>query len=79
MHTLIDQHGRIVRDLRISVTPRCNYRCTYCDPLGAGHKEPVGVVSVQDVANVVEAAVSLGLTSVRFTGVSRSCARSCRP
>ncbi len=68
MHTLIDQHGRIVRDLRISVTPRCNYRCTYCDPLGVGHKEPAGVVSAQDVANVVEAAVSLGMTSVRFTG-----------
>ncbi|MHC4588735.1 MAG: GTP 3',8-cyclase MoaA, partial [Planctomycetota bacterium] len=30
---LIDAHGRIVRDLRLSVTDRCNYRCVYCmDP-----------------------------------------------
>ncbi len=66
--TLIDQHGRVVRDLRISVTPRCNFRCSYCDPLGMGHKDPLGTVSVRDVANVVEAAVGLGMTSVRFTG-----------
>jgi len=66
--TLTDQHGRVVRDLRISVTPRCNFRCTYCDPLGMGHKDPLGTVSVRDVANVVDAAVGLGMTSVRFTG-----------
>lgn len=66
--TLTDQHGRVVRDLRISVTPRCNFRCTYCDPLGMGHKDPLGTVSVRDVANVVDAAVGLGVTSVRFTG-----------
>jgi len=57
-----------VRDLRISVTPRCNFRCSYCDPLGMGYKDPLGTVSVQDVANVVEAAMGLGVTSVRFTG-----------
>jgi GTP 3',8-cyclase len=66
--TLIDRHGRVVRDLRISVTPRCNFRCSYCDPLGVGHKDPFGTVSVADVAHVVEAAVGLGMTSVRFTG-----------
>lgn len=65
---LIDSHGRVVRDLRVSVTRRCNFRCTYCDPLGMGHKDPVGTVSVQDVANVISAAVGLGMTSVRFTG-----------
>ena len=68
MKTLIDQHGRVIRDLRISVTPRCNFRCSYCDPLGMGHKDPLGTVSVKDVSRVIDAAVSLGLTSVRFTG-----------
>lgn len=68
MSTLIDQHGRVVRDLRISVTPRCNYKCFYCDPLGLGHGDPLGTVSVQDVANVVEAAAGLGMDAVRFTG-----------
>jgi cyclic pyranopterin phosphate synthase len=68
MRTLVDQYGRVVKDLRVSVTPRCNFRCTYCDPLGMGHKDPLGTVSVQDVANVVQAAAGLGMTSVRFTG-----------
>ncbi len=68
MENLVDRYGRVVKDLRISVTPRCNFRCTYCDPLGSGHKDPIGTVSVRDVANVVEAAVGLGMSSVRFTG-----------
>lgn len=68
MKSLVDQHGRVVRDLRISVTPRCNFRCTYCDPLGMGHKDPPGTLSVADVDRVVRAAVGLGMESVRFTG-----------
>jgi len=66
--TLLDRHGRVVRDLRLSVTPRCNYRCTYCDPLGAGASEPPGTLSVEAVRHVLYAAAGLGLTSVRFTG-----------
>lgn len=58
----------MIRDLRVSVTPRCNFKCTYCDPLGIGHKEPVGTVSTRDVAHVIKAAAELGMTSVRFTG-----------
>jgi cyclic pyranopterin phosphate synthase len=65
---LTDRYGRVVRDLRISVTPRCNFRCTYCDPLGLGHTDPLGTISVQDVAHVLEAAAGLGMRSVRFTG-----------
>ena len=56
MQPLTDRYGRVVRDLRISMTPRCNFRCSYCDPLGVGHKDPLGTVSVQDVAWVLEAA-----------------------
>ena len=66
--SLIDQHGRVIRDLRISVTPRCNFRCSYCDPLGDGYKDPLGTVSVKDIEHVIDAAVGLGVTSVRFTG-----------
>ncbi len=65
---LVDQHGRVVRDLRLSVTPRCNYACFYCDPLREGAKEPVGTISVEDVDIILRAAVELGIESVRFTG-----------
>ena len=66
--TLIDQHGRVVRDLRISVTPRCNYACFYCDPMREGTKDPIGTVSVDDIDVILTAAVELGIESVRFTG-----------
>lgn len=66
--SLIDQHGRVVRDLRLSVTPRCNYACFYCDPQREGAKDPVGTVSIADVDVILEAAVALGIESVRFTG-----------
>jgi len=68
MKSLVDRHGRVVRDLRISVTPRCNYRCFYCDPLGEGSGEPIGTLTPDQVALVVDAAVGLGMTAVRFTG-----------
>ena len=68
MNALIDSYGRVIRDLRVSITPRCNYKCLYCNPLGLGHGDPLGTVSVSDVAHVVEAAHALGLASVRFTG-----------
>ena len=65
---LVDRFGRVVRDLRLSVTPRCNFRCHYCDPLGAGGHEPPGTLAVSEVEVVLQAAVALGMTSVRFTG-----------
>lgn len=68
MNSLIDRYGRVVKDLRVSVTPRCNFACSYCDPLGMGHKDPLGTVSVTDVNHVVTAAAALGMESVRFTG-----------
>ena len=40
----------------ISVTPRCNFHCIYCDPLGASHTEPIGVLTVEDVDHFVQAA-----------------------
>ncbi len=65
---LVDRYGRVVNDLRVSVTPRCNYRCFYCDPLGESFTDPRGTVSVAEVNRVVLAAVELGMRSVRFTG-----------
>src|SRR5690606_33692005 len=65
---LVDGHGRVVNDLRVSVTPRCNLRCTYCDPMGLGHDESPGTLTTEAFAVVLEAASRLGMRSVRFTG-----------
>jgi len=65
---LIDNYGRIIKDLRISVTPRCNLHCLYCHPLDWEQSEPAGSVSVEEVRNFIQAMQLLGLESVRFTG-----------
>jgi GTP 3',8-cyclase len=67
-NSLTDRFGRVIRDLRISVTPRCNFHCAYCDPMTDSHPEPKGVLSVQDVDNFVRASALLGLDAARFTG-----------
>ena len=65
---LVDAHGRVVKDLRLSVTPRCNFRCTYCDPMGSGSVEPPGTLLAEHFGVILRAAVGLGMESVRFTG-----------
>jgi cyclic pyranopterin phosphate synthase len=73
MDQLVDAFGRPLRDLRISVTDRCNFRCTYCMPKEVfGHdyrfldrKELLGF---EEIARVARAAVSLGVTKLRLTG-----------
>ncbi|AFV76902.1 molybdenum cofactor biosynthesis protein A [Thermus oshimai JL-2] len=65
---LLDTHGRLIKDVRISVTPRCNLHCLYCHPLGLEMAEPPGTLTVEDVDHFLEAASLLGLSAVRFTG-----------
>ncbi|MCX7783075.1 MAG: radical SAM protein, partial [Meiothermus sp.] len=65
---LVDNYGRLIKDLRLSVTPRCNLHCLYCHPLGWEQSEPPGTISVEDTRHFLEAMQMLGLESVRFTG-----------
>ncbi len=65
---LTDRYGRWIKDLRISITPRCNYDCLYCHPLGMEMTDPPGTVTVDDVRHFIQAGVLLGAESVRFTG-----------
>ena len=67
---LIDSYGRSATDLRVSLTDRCNLRCTYCMPadglpwLGAEQ-----LLAPDEIARLVRIAVTrLGVTKVRFTG-----------
>jgi cyclic pyranopterin phosphate synthase len=63
---LRDSHGRVITDLRLSVTDRCNYRCVYCRTGndGAQYTE----LPLADYARLLRIFVSLGIEKVRLTG-----------
>jgi len=65
---LVDGHGRLHTDLRVSVTDRCNLRCTYCMPLDVAFKPKSELLSFEEIERVVRIAVGLGIRSVRLTG-----------
>lgn len=70
---LLDNQGRHIRKLRLSVTDRCNLRCTYCMPVDAAFMPPQTYLSPTEYATIVAELVALGIESVRLTGVNRSC------
>jgi cyclic pyranopterin phosphate synthase len=68
-----DTLGRPMRDLRISVTDRCNFRCVYCMPkevFGRDHAflPRAEILDFEEIERVVRAAVGLGVRKVRLTG-----------
>uniref|UniRef100_A0A832I315 GTP 3',8-cyclase n=1 Tax=Eiseniibacteriota bacterium TaxID=2212470 RepID=A0A832I315_UNCEI len=66
---LTDTHGRTVRDLRISVTDRCNLRCVYCMPAeGMPWLPKAQLLTYEEIARFTRVALSLGVTGVRLTG-----------
>jgi cyclic pyranopterin phosphate synthase len=70
---LQDALGRPVRDLRISVTDRCNFRCVYCMPkevYGRGFQflERSELLTFEEIERLTKAFASLGLEKVRLTG-----------
>ena len=73
MPDIRDQFSRPLRDLRISITDRCNFRCTYCMPaeiFGSGHaflKDPQ-LMSFEELTRILRAFVSLGVEKIRLTG-----------
>lgn len=73
MTATIDRLSRPLRDLRISVTDRCNLRCRYCMPreaFGPGHAFlPRGeLLSFEEITRICGAFVALGVRKVRLTG-----------
>ena len=65
---LIDGFGRVHTDLRISVTDRCNLRCTYCMPLETTFKPRDELLSYEEIARVAAVAAGLGVRTIRLTG-----------
>ena len=66
---MIDQLGRDVTYLRVSVTDKCNLRCRYCMPEdGVCKKDHEDMLTEDEIITAVEAAASLGITKLRITG-----------
>ncbi len=66
---LRDGHGRTIRDVRVSVTDRCNFRCQYCMPAeGLAWLERDAVLSFEELERVVGVLASMGVGDVRLTG-----------
>src|SRR6266568_4151126 len=63
---LTDSHGRVIHDLRVSVTDRCNYKCVYCRTGEEGPQYPD--LAIQEYLRMVRLFVDLGITKVRLTG-----------
>jgi len=69
----IDTLGRPIRDLRISVTDRCNFRCSYCMPksvFGQGYRfmDRKELLTFEELERVAQAFVALGVEKIRLTG-----------
>ncbi len=65
---LVDGYGRVHNNLRISVTDRCNLRCTYCMPEEVVFLDRSELLTFEEIAHFVAVAVSLGVDKVRLTG-----------
>ena len=66
---LEDRFGRVHRDLRVSLTDRCNLRCTYCMPAdGLDWMPSADLLTAAEIQRVVRIGTELGITEVRLTG-----------
>jgi len=72
-HSISDSRGRAIRDLRISVTDRCNFRCTYCMPKEIfdndypylSHKD---LLTFEEITRLTNIFSSIGVEKIRLTG-----------
>jgi cyclic pyranopterin phosphate synthase len=65
---MIDSHGRTIRDLRLSITDRCNFRCVYCMDPDVRFAAPGLLLTPDELVRLGAIAGSLGVTKVRLTG-----------
>lgn len=65
---LLDRFGRVHNNLRISVTDRCNLRCTYCMPEDVTFLDKGELLTFEEIAHFVRVAAGLGIDKIRLTG-----------
>lgn len=69
MNKLVDHYKRQINYLRISITDRCNLRCSYCMPLeGVSHLNHEDILSYEEIVRIARIAVKEGITKIRITG-----------
>jgi len=72
---LTDSHGRIIHDLRVSITDRCNYKCVYCRTGEVGAQYPE--LKIEEYLRLIRLFVGLGIEKVRLTVGSPCCDMVC--
>ncbi len=66
---MLDQFNREIHYLRISITDKCNLRCTYCMPEeGVPFKPHSAIMRFEEIVEVVKASAKLGINKIRLTG-----------
>jgi cyclic pyranopterin phosphate synthase len=69
LEPLRDGHGRLIGDVRVSVTDRCNFRCQYCMPAeGLPWLEREGILTFEEIRRLVALLSAMGVHDVRLTG-----------
>ncbi|MGZ4170005.1 MAG: GTP 3',8-cyclase MoaA [Solirubrobacteraceae bacterium] len=69
LEPLRDGHGRLIGDVRVSVTDRCNFRCQYCMPAeGLPWLERAEILTFEEIARIVQLFAGMGVGDVRLTG-----------
>src|SRR5436305_14603695 len=69
MELLVDSYGRRIKSLRISITDKCNFRCTYCMPAeGLPWLNKADILSYEEIERIARIAVALGIEHIRLTG-----------
>src|SRR5512136_2112431 len=70
MAPLTDNCGRPLLNLRISITQRCNLKCTYCHREGEVARANVSAekMSIEEIVRIARVAISLGITRIKLTG-----------
>jgi cyclic pyranopterin phosphate synthase len=67
--SLVDSYGRSIKNLRISVTDKCNFRCVYCMPSeGLPWLPRAEILTFEEIARLVRVMVDLGVEQIRLTG-----------
>lgn len=65
---MIDKYERQINYMRISITDRCNLRCTYCMPNGIDKVEHESILSYEEILRVCSCASSIGIKNIKVTG-----------